>query len=231
MKKVLFSNIREIFATLLIIITIVALFMANQANPFVIMILTLAVVLIWVFNFKTVQQMRFKYRDTMFELDKKMEEAQQAVDDVHVTAESFNKTISAFLAFNLADFQGEGRLGATIDWKPAAKFINEAREMSEKTGQMDVELYNLLEIGKAKVFEVFKAQNRSIFKEVSDEMEDYIHTGLSWQGGLKFDPNYFDIDFSSLAALVDKVPKEKQIYWQGEVKKLQVFYDQNFQHS
>lgn len=222
------KTLGRVLLTIILMIGFASQFWFNQFSPSLTMMVLLIIVFIWTFNAATIKKLSLSWHQNKLEIDQSTEQAKQAAVDVAVTADAFNKTINSFLAFNLSDFQREGRFDATIDWKSAAKFINDAQNMTKQTKQADVELSDLLKIGRAKVFELFIMQNKTVFKEISDEIDQYIHTGLSWQDGLRFDTNYFGIDFNGLAELIKQVPKEKQIYWQGEVKKLKHFYDQNF---
>lgn len=192
----------------------------------------LSMVVVWVVDMDRIQKVTLEYSDMKVELNKTTERAQQAAKEVAVTATKFNKTINSFLAFNLADFQREGRLNLTIAWEDAAKFVQDAADMSAEVAEHDIELNILLYKSKAKVLELFVFENKDIFTEISDGIKKYIESGLKFHDGkLQFFYDQVDVNFDELKRLTNNLDESKQNAWRIQIRRLESFYQRNFSKS
>lgn len=218
------------------LLTIVAIlpslfdYLANkQLSSTVLIFSAILIVVLWVFNLEEYRKITLEIDNKKIELEKAEKNAISAAAQVEVKADQFQKTIDAFLAYNLADFQRQGQFGASMNWEEAAKFVDEAQEMQKISTDMDENLAFLIQKSKAKVVQLFKSYLQTQFQEVRNAIENNIQTGLAWdKTDTVYHPRDLIIDFNGLKKLGDKLSEEQQPKWNVELEKFKKFYHNNF---
>ncbi|MGM0038137.1 hypothetical protein [Enterococcus sp. DIV0546] len=225
LKKVM----KKSLLTLLLSIILIFMFWQKNYNIWIFTITIFTIFMVWFFDANTISSLSFDLKQSKIEMNRNVETTKKIANEVEVTAKTFNKTIKAFMNFNLADLQLQGRVFVAIDWKDAAKFVEESIELNAIIGEMDEETSLLIMKSKCKVIDLFQIHANSFFKEAEIEINQYISCGFEMKNGLvSYDINNVAIDFDGLYNLVNQVPENNKLLWNKEVSELKKFYTNNF---
>ncbi|MDE3295922.1 hypothetical protein [Lacticaseibacillus rhamnosus] len=192
--------------------------------------LFLTVVLVWYFEPSAVQSAIVDIKEGKLTVNRLHDETVQAAKDVAVTAGQFSETVDAFLAFNLADFQTQGRLGAAVSWLQGANFVNQAVALQQTSEPSDPEITILIAQAKRKVLELFQDEaERNYFS--GKTLDPYIDSGGDFSDGkMRYDlsQDRAVVNFTALSKLGETLPDDQNTKWQVELQRLKKFYDRNF---
>lgn len=227
-KKALFWG--KIFLTIGAVMTVSLSIIFNQFSfPWTIS-LFFVIVLLWYFEPSAVQSAVVDIKEGKLTVNRLHDETVQAAKDVAVTAGQFSATVDAFLAFNLADFQTQGRLGAAVSWLQGANFVNQAVALQKTSEQSDPEIMILIVQAKRKVLELFRNEAESRYFE-GKNLKPYINSGGDFSDGkMRYDLSQDSaaVNFTALSKLGEMLPDDQNTKWQAELRRFKKFYDQNF---
>lgn len=221
--------IKKILLSLLLLSVPLTMYFLDDYNIGLISFIIILLFLLWAFDINTFSNLSFDLNKKKIEISKSVEETKKIANEVAVTASAFDKTIKAFLNFNLSDLQMKGRAFVKIDWKDAAKFINESIELNNFLGGADEETISLIMKGKCKVIDLFQMDSSRFFPEQKINIDEYTSCGFEIKDEIiSYDIKKVAIDFNGLYSLKDRVPEHLKLQWKKEIDELKEFYDKNF---
>ena len=213
-----------------------AMISKDQYSISVFIIIASVITFLWTIDIDKITSLSVDMKRNKLELNKSVEETKKianeieaTANEVEVTANAFSKTIKTFLNFNLADMQKQGRMFLNIPWEDAAKFVNEAIELSAILNDSDEETAELIIKSKCKVIELFEFDAKDFFEPEKIDFKTIISSGISVSyGAILYDFKKVAVDFEQLYSLKERIVEDKQLLWKSNVDKLKKFYDKNF---
>lgn len=202
-----------------------------QKDYSITILLGIAIVLYftWAFEIDSITSLSFDFNRKKIEMNRMYEKTKKTANEVEATAATFNKTITAFMNFNLADMQKQGLFDAHIPWQDAAKFVNEARKLRKVLGEVDEETSYLILKSRSKVLDLFVLDASCYFPENKPNIKGLVDSGISvLNGQVMYNLKSTAVDFEGLNALTEQVPADKRTLWKKELSELKKYYEQNF---
>lgn len=184
------------------------------------------VIIVVAFDPKQIREMTIDFKATTLKL-------KQAAAQVEITTEQFNKTVDAFLAYNLADFQNQGFFDETVPWRTGERFVEEAIRMHAISESHDDDIVPLISAAQQKVFDLFMLSMAREFPEIYNDVRRSISSGYNDVNiGPKIKQDKPVVDFKALRELENKLPSnEVKLRWRGEVDSLLAFYNRHYSNE
>lgn len=183
----------------------------------------------FIINDVQIKRVKAYVKDTGLEVENNVEESRRIAADIQITKDQFDKTITAFLAYNLAETESIGLSFSTTRVEQYIDFVENAKLIVNNSNDVDGKLHRLLDVAQVKTFVCFEYEIETKFIEISERAKDFISTG-NQDGQLDLPVIRSDvaIDFESLRKLSSELSNDKRIKWTKLLDLVEDFYKKYF---
>lgn len=171
-----------------------------------------------------------RYGDAGVVIVKQLAEAQKTADQINVSLDKFNKTVSSFLDTNMAEIEATNRFATGPRPDYLMKFIKSAEEMMVDFGGGDSEQQTLLEGVKANLINSYDAELNVAFPEIAQEAKQYFFDGsVRTDDFSEYNSKRAVVDFDRLRKIdLSSLTWQKQIAYKKMLDKLETFMEHYF---